>query len=389
VHGTIESVLSVELRPLSDLAAIAAELRELCACALEPNVFYEPAFAIAAQPVFAPDGLAGLVWCRSESLRLVGFFPVRIERRRYGLPMPVLLGWTHPFAPLGTPLIARGLGEPVVEAWFLHPEGQGDLPKVVLIPYLPAEGAIAQALDRTLVRRGGSNAAFGKHARALLLPAAERADYLDRAIGKKKRRELRRQRKRLAEGGVVIASSTGEPAAIAHALDDFLTLEASGWKGRAGSAARASAEIHQFMKSAVNGLAAEGKAAIDRLFVDTRAIAAIVRLRSGAMAWCWKIAYDENFARASPGVQVLLDATEAVLADPAIARADSCATADHPMIDHIWRERLPLADRLIRIGPDRAWAFKMACLLESVRRSALTIAKSLRRRVQRSRREPN
>src|SRR5205823_5877592 len=127
--------------------------------------------------------------------------------------------------------------------------------------------------------------------------------------------------KRLAEGGVVIASSTGEPAAIAHALDDFLTLEASGWKGRAGSAARASAEIHQFMKSAVNGLAVEGKATIDRLFVDTRAIAAIVRLRSGAMAWCWKIAYDENFARASPGVQVLLDATEAVLADPAIARA--------------------------------------------------------------------
>ena len=35
-----------------------------------------------------------------------------------------------------------------------------------------------------------------------------------------------------------------------------------------------------------------------------------------------------------------------------IARVDSCATADHPMIDHIWRERLALADLLVRVGPD-------------------------------------
>ena len=46
------SSVRVEWRPLAELGAIAAEWRELAARALEPNVFYEPAFALAAAPVF-------------------------------------------------------------------------------------------------------------------------------------------------------------------------------------------------------------------------------------------------------------------------------------------------------------------------------------------------
>ena len=132
------------------------------------------------------------------------------------------------------------------------------------------------------------------------------------------------------------------------------------------------------MQAAVTALAGEGKARIDRLFVDARAIAAIVTLKSGATAWCWKIAYDESFARFSPGVQLLLDVTEGLLDDAAVARADSCATPDHPMIDHIWRERLVLADRLIRIGPDTSATFALACALEASRRAAIGGAKRLR-----------
>ena len=49
------------------------------------------------------------------------------------------------------------------------------------------------------------------------------------------------------------------------------------------------------MRKAVNGLAPEGQVTIDRLFVDGRAIAAAIVLRSGRFAWFWKIAYDEAF----------------------------------------------------------------------------------------------
>ncbi len=107
-------------------------------------------------------------------------------------------------------------------------------------------------------------------------------------------------------------------------------------------------DIRAFMEQAVTGLARDGKARIARLIAAGRPIAALVTLQSGTTAWCWKIAYDESFARYSPGVQLLLETTQELLDDPNITRADSCATADHPMIDHVWRERLALADHLMQ-----------------------------------------
>ncbi len=89
------------------------------------------------------------------------------------------------------------------------------------------------------------------------------------------------------------------------------------------------------------------------------------------MRWFWKIAYDEAHARSSPGVQLSLDLTEQFLADESLARVDSCATADHPMIDHLWRERLALTDLLI--APSRAalTQFRFARPLETLRRALI------------------
>src|SRR5207249_1509372 len=101
-------------------------------------------------------------------------------------------------------------------------------------------------------------------------------------------------------------------------------------------------------------------------------------LCSGKTAWSWKIAYDEDYARFSPGVQIVLDLTNELLADRSIERADSCAAAAHPMIDHIWRERLALADRLISLAPGNLWRFRLACALEASRRGAIAVAKSVR-----------
>jgi hypothetical protein len=128
----------------------------------------------------------------------------------------------------------------------------------------------------------------------------------------------------------------------------------------------------------VSALAAEGKASVARLALDGRAIATIVTLRSGDSAWCWKIAYDEAYSRSSPGVQLLLDVTDELLADASVARADSCATADHPMIDHIWRERLALSDRLMCVAKCDPTLFAHLCKMESLRRSAIDKLKWLR-----------
>jgi CelD/BcsL family acetyltransferase involved in cellulose biosynthesis len=380
VHGMTESTLRVEWHPLGELGPLAAQWRELAERAIEPNVFYEPAFALAAAPALGADAGAGLVWSRAG--RLVGLFPARVERR-YGVAPPILIGWTHPYAPLGAPLVDGAMCKAVVEAWLDHIVQDPQLPKLVLLPYFPVDGPLAAAFDSVVESRTGMSALFGRHARALLAPRIAREDYLARAIEGKKRKELRRQRKRLGELGGLTFMDARTPAAVAIALDEFFAIEARGWKGRAGTAARCDGGIAEFMQGAVTALAAEGKAQVLRLCMDARPIAAIIVLRSGSSAWCWKIAYDEVHARFSPGVQLLLETTDTLLRDGGVTRADSCATPDHPMIDHVWRERLVLADRLISPGPGRRLGFGLTCGLEGLRRRVIGAAKAVKELVRR------
>src|SRR4029079_6103847 len=68
----------VELRALNQLAAIADEWRRLSGRAVEPNAFYEPAFALAAAPLLGANVQVGLVWSQTPR-QLVGFFPVRLD----------------------------------------------------------------------------------------------------------------------------------------------------------------------------------------------------------------------------------------------------------------------------------------------------------------------
>ena len=373
MHGTIESAYEVEIRPLAELASIEPEWRTLAGRALMPNVFYEPQFALAAAPVFGRNVGACLVWSRGRTARLVGLFPARIERHRYGLPWPIMVGWINSYAPLGVPLVDREAAEPVIGTWLDHLASHK--PRSMLLPMFPQQGALATAFDAALARRRGESIAFAPHARALLAPAGERGSYLERALPHKKLKELGRQLRRLADDGAVAWDIAREGAAIETALSDFLTLEAAGWKGRAGTAAGHDPAIRAFLEAAVPVLAGDGKAAIVRLTLARHAVAALIVLRSGDTAWCWKIAYDERHARASPGVQLMLHATKALLADPGLAQVDSCADADHPMIDHIWRERLALADHLVRPGTSGRAAFAVTRALETTRRSAIATAK--------------
>jgi CelD/BcsL family acetyltransferase involved in cellulose biosynthesis len=363
---------------LATLRGLRAEWRDLSDRAIEPNVFYDPAFALAAAPVFGPDLGAVAVWSKTGPRRLIGLFPARIERR-YGV-MAALTGWTHPYAPFGVPLVDRDDADSAISAFLDHVESDPRLPKVVVLPMVARDGPFAAALARVLARNGGTSEHFADHARALLAPSSDRLAYLNH-VPNKKLKELSRQRRRLAETAPLSAETAEQPAAVSSALVDFFRLEATGWKGRAGSAAADHPDVKQFMQHALPDLAVHGQARVDRLLLGGRTLAAGITLRSGAHAWFWKIAHDEEFARSSPGVQLALDLTQRLLADPSIAQADSCATADHPMIDHLWSERLALTDLLIGPGAASLVQFRIARHLEALRRSAIATAKRMRDKI--------
>jgi CelD/BcsL family acetyltransferase involved in cellulose biosynthesis len=373
--------LAVEWRSLSELESIADEWRELAARAIEPNVFYEPAFALEAAKIFGGGAGALLVWSGTSPRKLLGFFPGRIEPRRYGLKLPVLVGWTHPFAPLGTPLVEREAAEPVIAAWLAHLADDPELPGLVLLPFLPTDGPFALVLD-TIVRRAQMQVAdFNLYQRAQLVPDGDRLFYVERTLGQHRHKELRRYVRRLGDVGALLFTTATDPDTVAAAIADFFALETRGWKGKAGTAAALHDDIRGFITAAIAGLAAEGKVAVNRIFIDGRAIAVTVTLRSADTAWFWKIVYDEKFAQHSPGVVLTFAVTEDLVEDTTLLRTDSCATADHPMIDHIWRERMTLCDRLIAVRPHAS--FSAVRRLEMLRNAAIAAAKAVRNQMHR------
>lgn len=373
--------IRVEWRDSLAWAALRPPWQDLAARALEPNVFYEPGFAIPAARVFGRDVGAVLVWSLQQPIRLLGFFPGRVEPARYGIGLPLFLGWTHPYAPLGTPLIDRDAVATAISGWLDFLLREPGMPPLALLPLLPEDGAFARALARTLAERGGRVGGVGRHQRALLAPAtAARADYIGAGVSKKKRKELARQRRKLLQRGPVSLRGAATAMELPPALADFMALEARGWKGRAGTAAQQDAATRQFMREALSGLAAAGQARVDRLMVADQPVAAAITLRSRDTAWFWKIAYDETQSAASPGVQLTIDMTRRLLAEE-LRQVDSCATADHPMIDRLWRERVAVSDRLIAAGPGTRLGFTLALALEHARGFALRVAKHLRARL--------
>ncbi len=363
---------TVEWRSLAKLDPIADAWRDLASRALEPNVFYEPEFALPAATVFGAGAGSVLVWAGTSPQTLLGFFPARVEARRYGLRFPVLVGWTHPYAPLGTPLVDRDAAEPVIAAWLGYLVNDQRLPQRLLLPFVPENGPFAAILERILHRARMPSADFDRHARAQLAPDNGRADYIERSIGARRLKELRRLARRLGEKGALIFTVANDQASV----EDFFSLEASGWKGQAGTAAAWHDDVCYFITAALDAMSAAGKVAVNRILLDGRPIAATITLRSADAAWFWKIAYDEAYARYSPGVLLTIAVTEGLLDAPGIARTNSCATADHPMIDRIWRERLPLCDRLIGLAPEER--FGVVRGLEKTRRRFRVAAKKLR-----------
>jgi CelD/BcsL family acetyltransferase involved in cellulose biosynthesis len=372
----------VELRPLAELSVLADEWRTLAARALEPNVFYDPGFALAAAPVLGADVSVGLVWLRAPR-RLAGFFPFRIERRRYGLPFSLLVGWTHPYAPIGTPLADRDMAEPAIAAWLDHVANDPTLPKLMLMPLLAEGGPLASCFAAALAQRNSEAVSFGRHERALLSPGESRSDYLQRRVSGKRLRNLRRRRRQLGEQHAVAVTLARDGEDLARAFDDYLVLEAAGWKGRAGTAAVQNEGICHFMRSAVAALGRENKILIHRLLVGGKPIAATMALRSGDTVWGWKVSYDEAYADYSPGVLAVAGLTETLLEDPAIRQADSCASPGDSMATQLWSERLTIADWLFSVDGRTDFAFGLASRLEALRRAAIGAAKSARDRLRR------
>jgi CelD/BcsL family acetyltransferase involved in cellulose biosynthesis len=337
------------LAPLSDITA--SQWRRLAERAVEPNGYYLPDWELAVN-AFARGrtGVSALgAWrdapaAQHGTTSLIGMVPVISLWRACRIPLPALVS-ADPYGTLCTPLIDRNMANDAVAGLMLEARKAGA--HALILRDVPLGGAAMKVFTELLQKDGRRPVVLQSHVRACLDATRDADELLRDALGPKKLKELRRQRHRLAEHGAVHFDVARTPTDVASAVEIFLNLEASGWKAKRGTALLQDEGDASFVRRAAKALAEIGQCEIVMLRAGDTAVAAAIVLRHLDRAFYFKLGVDERFAKLSPGVQLTLDLTRHLCADPAIAMADSTASADHPMINPIWRGRLAIGDVMI------------------------------------------
>jgi CelD/BcsL family acetyltransferase involved in cellulose biosynthesis len=332
------------------LAAVAVSAwRALAERANEPNGYYLPGWELAVN-AFA-NGRTGVsalsAWsdaAQDGAPRLTGLLPVIPLSRACKIPLPALAS-AEPYGTLCTSLLDREMACDAAEKLLGAARQAGA--HALILRDVSLDGAAMKAFDEALRRDGLRPRILQSRLRACLDATRDAEAVLRDALGQKKLKELRRQRHRLADYGALRFEVARRPEQVAAALETFLRLEASGWKGKRGTALVQDDGDAAFIRCAAPALAADRQCEIVTLCADIIPVAAGIVLRHQDRAFYFKLGIDERFAKFSPGVQLTLDLTRHLCADPAIASADSTAAADHPMINPIWRSRFAIGDVLI------------------------------------------
>ncbi|MGO9135479.1 MAG: GNAT family N-acetyltransferase [Methylovirgula sp.] len=363
--------LKVEVLDTEGAAAHVAAWQRLADHCLEPNIFLAPGFALAAARHLAgrdaPQFL--FVWADDDSAErsLVGVCPLA-PASGFNAFLPRRL-WINEQAPLGTPLLDPDRADEALVAILNHCHAHMPHAGGLMFPMLPQDGPVAQLLRARAAAEGRALRIFDPHERAALAGGTPPHAYLERTLSGHRRRNLKRSRKLLEAQGALSVQITHGKQDLPAATQAFLKLESQGWKGRRGTAFLQSRGRADFAREALGALAAENRYFIVSLVFDGRPIAMALMLKSGARAFWWKTAYDEAFAAFSPGVLLALDVTSTLLADKGVTLTDSCACADHPMIDRIWAERIAIGDLFIAYDGAQGQSFAAMARRESAYRN--------------------
>lgn len=378
--GTKTMAMTASRAPLLPLGKVPrAAWQTLADHAAEPNGFFQPGYAISG--THARDGQGAralLAYDPNNRNRLVGLVPVISAWQAYRLPIPVAVA-KMPYAPLSAPLLDTA--DPVAAAGALIDGAARNGIHLLVLPDMTLGGPAAAAIGEALVKRGLTYTVDAQFERAAFdATTANVEDYLRAGMGAKRLKEARRLRNRLNDEGSVAVSFAKDPATIAPALERFLELESRGWKGAMGTGLGQAAGDAAFIRAAAADLGAQGRFEIVELTLDGKTIAAGLLVFQQDRAFFLKIAYDETMGRVSPGVQLTLELSRYFAERPDVALVDSTARAGHPMIDHIWSDRLAIGDMLIPThrGPLPQILAKIVVARRAARESAKQFVHSLK-----------
>ncbi len=309
--------------------------RELAAGAIEPNPFFEQEIVMPASRALAKPGEVALLIAADQNGQWAACAPVVQQRDWHRIPLRCLSTWRHPYSFLGTPLIAQGTHGVAGMSAMLALAYEQPRTGFFGMDLMGSDGSACLAIAEAADRVGSRQIVFAEATRGGLRRgnAAGLA-----AMSKKRRHDAQRTRRRLEErlGSTL---ETCDLAGSPEAVNEFLRLEKSGWKGAAGTAFASLPGHDEFLIAICANLAAQGRLQLLSLQADGKAVAMKCNLRAGGVLFTFKTAYDEAFADYSPGKHLDLENIR-IFNEEEATLMDSCAEPDNEAINRMLPDRL-------------------------------------------------
>jgi CelD/BcsL family acetyltransferase involved in cellulose biosynthesis len=335
------------------MAAIVPSWENMAAAAIEPNPFYEPWMLLPALEAFGLEKSFRLVTIWNGD-RLDAVLPLERTGSFKGLPLPALSSWRHRHCLLCTPLVrADGAVETLAALidWL-----RGERTSIIGLQYIPTEGPFSQALAEALKAANIKPFVLDGYARPVLRRAKDGETYVNEFIPRKERQELRRREKRLNEQGTLtqVALAPGED--VGRWIDEFLKLEASGWKGKEGTAMACSEANRRFLTETFAAAYQRGRLEMVGVDFNGKPLGRCTGFIAGKGAYAFKPAYDEAFAKFSPGILAEVARIRNLHQLPGVQWMDSFTDANNSMMSRLWKDRLTVQTLVFGTGKAGAMA---------------------------------
>ena len=185
----------------------------------------------------------------------------------------------------------------------------------------------------------------------MLHPHADKARIQQSEAAETK--SLRRRLKRLQEMGEVTWELKCGACIPEASVEAFVDLENRGWKGDNKSSLRSSAGNERFFREMVAGFGSEGRALFVEMRLDGKIVASTSNFVSGGGGFAFKIAWNPELAKQSPGRLAEVELLRQMFQHEALTGLDfwDSGATEGSYIEGIWPGRRPIVSLGVACSP--------------------------------------
>lgn len=181
-------------------------------------------------------------------------------------------------------------------------------------------------------------------------PAHRAGDDAEARSDAKMQGRLRSLSRRLESDHGPVAVTMLEPGEPCTSwIDAFLAMEASGWKGRMGSALRSSAATEALFRTVIARGHANGGARLCSLSAGGRVIAMSCWFETANWGHGFKMSFDEDYRAYAPGQLLMRDISDGIRRRADLS-FDTCVPRGTSHCHRLWRDNRRIIDGAVAIG---------------------------------------